>query len=63
MGTKQLTEKQRIRIRVLFFDGKYSKAQIQQMTGFSFDQIKRAVDAQVPKPRSSRPLFITFAEQ
>jgi hypothetical protein len=55
--TKQLTHEERFRIRVLYFDAKFSYKRIQEITGATEAQVRTAVRAEsaTPKPRSGRP--------
>ncbi|CAK7203467.1 hypothetical protein SEUCBS139899_006201 [Sporothrix eucalyptigena] len=55
MGTKHLTEADRLRARTLFFDAGLPKARICQITGFSLNQVKLAIREKTPKTRSGRP--------
>ncbi|XDG05052.1 hypothetical protein ABKA04_004667 [Annulohypoxylon sp. FPYF3050] len=54
---KHLTELERYRIRVLYFDAKFTYPRIKQVTGYSVSQIRTAVHAQTAAvaPRSGRP--------
>lgn len=55
VGTKQLTEADRIRIRALAFDAGFTRRQICERTGASVAQVKLAIKCQTPVPRSGRP--------
>ncbi|CAK7566095.1 MAG: hypothetical protein SEPTF4163_004029 [Sporothrix epigloea] len=55
MGTKHLTEADRLQVRALFFNTGLPKARICQITGFSLNQVKLAIREKTPKPRSGRP--------
>ncbi|CAK7263596.1 hypothetical protein SEPCBS57363_000640 [Sporothrix epigloea] len=55
MGTKHLTEADRLQVRALFFNTGLPKARICQITGFSLNQVKLAIRERTPKPRSGRP--------
>ena len=61
--TRQTTEKDRYRIRVLFFEGKHPKAEIHRLTGFSMHQIRKAIDSEKIKPRSGRPTLLSESEE
>ncbi|KAI1088593.1 hypothetical protein F5B19DRAFT_420841 [Rostrohypoxylon terebratum] len=54
---KHLTEMERYRIRVLYFDAKFTYPRIKAITGYSISQIRTAVRAQTAAvaPRSGRP--------
>ncbi|KAI1442859.1 hypothetical protein F5Y02DRAFT_420628 [Annulohypoxylon stygium] len=54
---KHLTELERYRIRVLYFDAKFTYPRIKQVTGYSISQIRTAVHAQTAAvaPRPGRP--------
>ncbi|CAK7269418.1 hypothetical protein SEPCBS119000_003561 [Sporothrix epigloea] len=55
MGTKHLTEADRLQVRTLFFNTGLPKARICQITGFSLNQVKLAIREKTPKTRSGRP--------
>jgi len=59
MGTRHLTEAQRARVRTLFFDGIKTKNQICKTTGYSRDQVKKALRDATPKKRSGHPTALT----
>ncbi|KAI2627677.1 hypothetical protein GGR54DRAFT_636805 [Hypoxylon sp. NC1633] len=55
--TKHLTERERFRVRTLYYDACMSKKRIEEVTGYSSSQVRTAIRAQsaaVP-PRSGRP--------
>ncbi|OTB01978.1 hypothetical protein M426DRAFT_323063 [Hypoxylon sp. CI-4A] len=55
--TKHLTERERFRVRTLYYDAQMNKKRIEEVTGYSRSQIRtaiRAKDAAIP-PRSGRP--------
>ncbi|KAI1139236.1 hypothetical protein F5Y05DRAFT_342311 [Hypoxylon sp. FL0543] len=55
--TKHLTERERFRIRTLYYDASMSKKRIAEITGHSLGQIRHAVSAKssAVAPRSGRP--------
>ncbi|KAI0895231.1 hypothetical protein F4806DRAFT_93270 [Annulohypoxylon nitens] len=57
LHVKHLTELERYRIRVLYFDAKFTYPRIKQVTGYSISQIRTAVHAQTAAvaPRPGRP--------
>ncbi|KAI0122703.1 hypothetical protein F4814DRAFT_409669 [Daldinia grandis] len=55
--TKHLTERERFRVRTLYYDASMSKKRIEEVTGYSISQIRTAIRAKssaIP-PRSGRP--------
>ncbi|KAI1645144.1 hypothetical protein F4815DRAFT_164735 [Daldinia loculata] len=55
--TKHLTERERFRVRTLYYDASMSKKRIEEVTGYSLSQIRTAIRAKssaIP-PRSGRP--------
>ncbi|KAI1475954.1 hypothetical protein F4774DRAFT_268211 [Daldinia eschscholtzii] len=55
--TKHLTERERFRVRTLYYDASMSKKRIEEVTGYSISQIRTAIRAkssEIP-PRSGRP--------
>jgi len=56
MGRRHLTEVERLRVRVLFFDACFTKRRIAEKTGYSPHQVATAIrEGARPKPRSGRP--------
>lgn len=55
--TKHLTERERFRVRTLYFDAFMSKKRIEEVTGYSIGQIRHAISAKssAVAPRSGRP--------
>ena len=45
-GTRQLTEKQRDRIRTLYYNGNHSRAEIKSITGFIPSQIRYTIQSE-----------------
>lgn len=48
-GRKQLTEAQRTRVRILFFDGHKTQNEIKGITDYSLKQIRTAIQSAVPR--------------
>ncbi|KAL7619577.1 hypothetical protein AAE478_010118 [Parahypoxylon ruwenzoriense] len=64
LHTKHLTERERFRVRTLYYDACMSKKRIQEITGYSNSQIRtaiRAKSAAVP-PRTGRPKKVRDGE-
>jgi len=56
MGRQHLTEVERLRVRVLFFDACFTKRRISEVTGYSAHQVKTAIkEGARPRPRPGRP--------
>ncbi|KAI5863905.1 hypothetical protein GGS23DRAFT_596394 [Durotheca rogersii] len=57
LHTKHLTERERFRVRTLYYDACMSKTRIMNITGYSLSQIRTAVRAKTSAvaPRSGRP--------
>lgn len=53
--TRHTTEKDRFRIRVLYFDARQNRKEIMRTTGFSLPQIRTAIESGAVKKRSGRP--------
>ena len=64
-GTRQLTEKQRDRIRTLYYDGNHSRAEIKSITGFTSSQIRHTIQSEsaIVQPRSGRPRLMTLEQE
>ncbi|KEZ41901.1 hypothetical protein SAPIO_CDS6597 [Scedosporium apiospermum] len=62
-GTRHLTDRERYRVRVLFFDGHKTRAEIASITGYTPRQITNAIRHETVAPRTGRPPSLTPAQQ